>query len=144
MVFFSKYSIAQENKNSFEVYGYVQTDAGYNFNSIDPNWFDVMRPTKLPSYPGQFAPDGNVYYSIRQSKLGVRSSTETGMGILKTVVDFDLVGFGKSVGQTAFHVVNAYAEMGHFGAGQTPTPFMDLEACPATLDYWGLYRERFS
>ncbi|HEY4325078.1 MAG TPA: DcaP family trimeric outer membrane transporter [Mucilaginibacter sp.] len=135
--FISTYSMAQDNKDSFEIYGYVNTDAGYNFNSIDPNWFDVMRPTKLPSYPNQFGPDGSVYYSVRQSKLGFKSNTETSIGELKTQFDFDLVGFGKGVGQTTFHVVNFYGQVGHFGAGQTPTPFMDLEACPTTLDYWG-------
>src|SRR5205814_2771670 len=37
---------AQDTK--FEVYGYVMTDAGYNFNQIQSDWFDVVRPTKLP------------------------------------------------------------------------------------------------
>ena len=44
------FSFAQTDKNYFEVYGFILTDGGYNFNSIDPNWFDVMRPTKLPKY----------------------------------------------------------------------------------------------
>ena len=41
---------AQENENEFEIYGQVMTDGGYNFNTIDPDWFDMMRPSKLPSY----------------------------------------------------------------------------------------------
>ena len=35
-----------------QVYGHVMTDAGYQFFTADPNWFDVMRPTKLPSVLG--------------------------------------------------------------------------------------------
>ncbi len=137
LLFVHFYSFAQENKNSFEIYGQVVTDAGYNFNTIDPDWFDVMRPSKLPSYPKEFSPDGNVFFSIRQSKLGIKSNTHTPLGELKTQFDFDLFGFGKDIGQTTFHVVNAYAQLGKIGAGQTASAFMDLNVFPVTLDYWG-------
>ena len=52
---------AQEQKKGLEVYGYVKTDIGYNFNQIDPNWFDVLRITQIPKYKDQFAPDGKTY-----------------------------------------------------------------------------------
>ena len=130
------FSFAQ-NKNSFEVYGFILTDGGYNFNSIDPNWFDVMRPTKLPKYKNQFGSEGNYFISVRQTRLGVRSITQTIMGELKTQFDFDLFGFGKDVGQTTIHLVNGFAQLGKFIAGQTPSTFMDTEVFPVTLDYWG-------
>ena len=31
---------------------------GYDFGRIDPAWFDVMRPTKLPSFENEFGADG--------------------------------------------------------------------------------------
>jgi hypothetical protein len=131
------YSFSQENESSFEIYGQVMVDAGYNFNSIDPVWFDMMRPSKLPSYKNEFGPDGNVFFGVRQTKLGIKSNTPTRMGELKTHFDFDLVGFGKDVGQTTIHVVNAYGQLGRVGAGQTASVFMDLDIFPNTLDYWG-------
>ena len=84
-------TVAQDDKNSLEIYGYIQTDGGYNFNSIDPNWFDVMRPTKLPKYNNQFGTDGNYFISMRQTRFGVRSITQTRFGILKTQFDFDFL-----------------------------------------------------
>ena len=33
-----------------EIYGFAQTDIGYDFNQVDPDWFDVLRVTKLPKY----------------------------------------------------------------------------------------------
>ena len=48
--------------SSIDLYGYVMLDSGYEFGQSDPNWFDVMRPTKLPSFRGQVAPDGKVYF----------------------------------------------------------------------------------
>jgi len=131
------YSISQESKNSLEIYGTINTDIGYNFNTIHPDWFDVMRPTKLPSYRNEYGPGGNVFFSIRQSKLGVKSSMFTSMGELKTQFDFDLIGFGKDAGQTTFHLINAYAQLGRLGAGQTSSAFMDPDVFPETLDYWG-------
>src|SRR5688572_21251171 len=131
------FSFAQTEKNSFEVYGFILTDGGYNFNSIDPDWFDVMRPTKLPKYKNQFGPAGNYFVSVRQTRLGVRSSTQTKFGELKTQFDFDLFGFGKDVGQTTIHLVNGFGQLGKFIAGQTPSTFMDTEVFPVTLDYWG-------
>jgi hypothetical protein len=131
------FSFCQENKNSFELYGTINTDIGYNFNAIHPDWFDVMRPTKLPSYQNEFGPGGNVFFSVRQTKLGLKTNTATKLGELKTQFDFDLIGFGKDAGQTTLHVINAYAQLGRVGAGQTPSAFMDPDVFPETLDYWG-------
>ena len=137
LILYPIYAFAQENKSSFELYGTAMVDAGYNFNSIDPNWFDVMRPSKLPSYKDEYGPDGNVFFSVRQTKLGVKSSTLTRLGELRTQFDFDLIGFGKDVGQTTFHLVNAYAQLGKIGAGQTASVFMDTDVFPTVMDYWG-------
>ena len=137
IILFPVFSFAQADKNYFEVYGFILTDGGYNFNSIDPNWFDVMRPTKLPKYKNEFGTDGNYFISVRQTRLGVRSSRATKFGELKTQFDFDLFGFGKDVGQTTIHLVNGFGQLGKFIAGQTPSTFMDTEVFPVTLDYWG-------
>jgi len=131
------FSFAQVNTNTFEVYGFILTDGGYNFNSIDPDWYDVMRPTKLPKYKNQFGPPGNFFLSVRQTRFGVRSSTATKLGELKTQLDFDFFGFGKDAGQTTIHLVNGFGQLGKFLAGQTPSTFMDTEVFPTTLDYWG-------
>ena len=50
------------------------TDAGYNANQIHPDWFDVVRPTKLPSIEGEYGSDGNAYFQctanpVRREKL---------------------------------------------------------------------------
>ena len=34
------------------VYGFAMTDFGFDLRTNDPNWFDVVRPTKLPSFFG--------------------------------------------------------------------------------------------
>ncbi len=111
--------------NTLDFYGFVMLDSGYQFRTNDPNWFDVVRPTKLPSGAGEFAPDGKVFYGVRQTRFGVKSTTPTHFGDLKTIFEFELFGTGIDAGQTTFRLRHAYGELGHFGAGQTWSPFMD-------------------
>lgn len=127
---------AQEEK-SFEVYGHIMTDAGINFGQIHPDWFDVMRPTKLPAYENEYGTDGNVYFSVRQTRLGFKSWIPTSLGELKTQFEFELFGTGVDAGQTTFRLRHAYGELGKFGVGQTWSPFMDIDVFPNTLEYWG-------
>lgn len=127
----------QEKGSTFEIFGHVMLDSGFDVKQIDPNWFDVARPTKLPSFPDEFAPDGKVFFGVRQSRFGVKSSTPTQYGDLKTWFEFELFGVGNQVGETMFRLRHAYGELGHIGAGQTWSPFMDIDVFPNSLEYWG-------
>lgn len=126
-----------KDENTFEVYGFAMIDAGYDIKTIDPNYYDVMRPTKLPSYSGQYAPEGKIYFSVRQTRFGVKSSTPTKLGNLKTQFEFELFGAGKDVGQTALRLRHAYGELGMFGAGQYWSAFMDPDISPQVLEKTG-------
>jgi hypothetical protein len=127
----------EEGETSFEVYGFAMLDAGYDFNTNHPDWFDTLRTTKLPSFRGEFDPRGKTYWGVRQSRLGVRSTTPTKWGELKTIFEFELFGTGVDAGQTTFRLRHAYGELGQFGAGQYWTAFSDPDAFPNTFEYWG-------
>ncbi|HEY6188782.1 MAG TPA: DcaP family trimeric outer membrane transporter [Pyrinomonadaceae bacterium] len=133
----SKAATHKTDGSTFEVYGFAMLDMGYQFKSNHPDWFDVIRPTKLPSFKGEFDPDGKTYFGVRQTRLGVRSSTPTKYGELKTLFEFELFGTGVDAGQTTFRLRHAYGELGQFGAGQTWSPFMDIDVFPNSLEYWG-------
>jgi DcaP outer membrane protein len=122
---------------TLDIYGFAMLDSGYDFKTTNPDWYDVVRPTKLPEYKGEFAPSGNVYASVRQTRFGVKSSTPTKYGDLKTIFEFELFGTGVDAGQTTFRLRHAYGELGQFGAGQTWSPFMDIDVFPNSLEYWG-------
>src|SRR5262245_23039691 len=126
-----------QSKPSFEVYGFAMLDIGHDFKQIHPNWTDTMRVTKLPSFENQYGEDNNTFAGVRQSRLGVRSSTPTALGDLKTTFEFELFGTGVDEGQTTFRLRHAYGEVGQFGAGQTWSPFMDPDVFPNSVEYWG-------
>ena len=126
-----------EESTEVEVYGHAMLDMGYQSKQNDPNWFDVVRPTKLPSFEGEFGDDGTFFSSVRQSRLGVKTSTPTSMGALKTIFEFELFGVGADAGQTTFRLRHAWGEIGQFGAGQYWSVFMDIDVFPNSIEYWG-------
>jgi len=130
-------SQSKQAKGFLDIYGFVMMDAGYDFKQVHPDWFDVVRPTKLPSYENEFGANGNTYFSVRQTRFGVKSEVPTGLGALKTQFEFELFGTGVDAGKTTFRLRHAYAELGQFGAGQYWSPFMDIDVFPNTVEYWG-------
>jgi len=122
---------------SLEIYGFAMLDMGHNFKQIHPDWYDTLRLTKLPASPNEFGEDNSTFSGVRQSRLGVRSSTPTTMGDLKTIFEFELFGTGVDSGQTTFRLRHAWGELGAFGAGQYWSPFTDPDAFPNSLEYWG-------
>jgi hypothetical protein len=124
-------------QNRHEIYGFVMTDAGYNSKAIDPSWFDVQRPTKLEAFENQFGDDGSTFFSVRQTRFGIKSWFPTDMGELKTTFEFEMFGVGVDAGQTTIRLRHAYGELGRWGVGQTWSPFMDIDVFPNTLEYWG-------
>jgi hypothetical protein len=126
-----------EESTEIELYGHAMLDMGYQTKQNDPDWFDVVRPTKLPSFDGEFGDDGTFFSSVRQSRLGVKTSTPTSMGDLKTIFEFELFGVGADAGQTTFRLRHAWGEIGQFGAGQYWSVFMDIDVFPNSIEYWG-------
>jgi hypothetical protein len=130
-------SLNAQDKNWFQIYGFAMTDIGYNFNQIQPDWYDVVRPTKLPTIENQYGTDGNAYFSVRQTRFGVKSGTPTALGELFTQFEFEMFGTGSDAGQTTIRLRHAYGELGQFGVGQYWSPFMDIDVFPNTVEYWG-------
>jgi hypothetical protein len=127
----------QDAKPKLEIYGFIMTDAGFNGTRGNPNWFDVVRPTQLPAFEDQFGPGSDFFFSVRQTRFGTRATIPTALGDVKTTFEFEMLGVGVDAGQTTFRLRHAYAELGHFGAGQTWSPFADFEVLPTNVENWG-------
>ncbi len=124
-------------KPRLDIYGFAMLDSGFQFKQNDPNWYDVVRPTKLPSFENEFGEDGHYYAGVRQSRLGVKGFIPTSVGEIKTIFEFELFGTGVDAGQTTFRLRHAWGELGQIGAGQSWSPFMDIDVFPNSVEYWG-------
>ena len=120
-----------------DLYGFAMLDMGYDFGQNNPDWFDVMRPSKLPAFRDEFGHDGRFYSGVRQSRLGVKSWIPTSNGEIYTIFEFEMFGTGVDAGQTTFRLRHAYGQWKQFGAGQTWSPFMDADVFPNSVEYWG-------
>jgi hypothetical protein len=126
-----------EPKPWLDIYGFANLDMGYDFKQVNPDWYDVVRPTKLPAYTDEYGSNGNFYMSVRQTRFGARSEVPTKLGPLKSDFEFELFGTGVDAGQTTFRLRQAYGELGQFLGGQTWSTFMDPDIFPNTVEYWG-------
>src|SRR5687768_10119384 len=72
----------EKKRVSMEIYGFAMMDAGYDFKQVHPDWYDTMRPTKLPSFKNEYGADGETYFGVRQSRLGVKGFLPTKFGEL--------------------------------------------------------------
>jgi hypothetical protein len=120
-----------------DIYGFGQADMITDFRRTDPNWFDVVRPSKLPAGPLDFNANGNFYSSVRQSRLGAKGTLPTSHGDVFAQFEFDMFGVGPDAGQTTIRLRHAYGQWKQIGAGQTNSQFMDVDVFPNILDYWG-------
>jgi len=129
--------VKDSSGSTFDIYGFAMLDTGYQFEQNNPDWYDVLRPTKLPAYKDEYGDDGSWWAGVRQSRLGFKSFTPTSAGDLKTIFEFELFGVGDDAGQTTFRLRQAWGELGQFGAGQTWSTFMDIDVFPNSIEYWG-------
>ena len=72
--------------------------------------------------------------SAGQSNLSINSSTPTQYGAMTTRLGVDLFD---SQGNAKFNLTHLWGELGNWGAGQTFSGFMDIDAFPNIMDYWG-------
>ncbi|MBC5785394.1 porin [Ramlibacter sp. USB13] len=124
-------------KPRVEVYGQAMLDAIHDAKRMNPAWQAALRPSQIPvQCPGDpgCGKDGAFTMSVRQSSLGVRAAIPTTAGEVKTDLAFDLFG---TDGSTSIHWLRAWAELGRWGVGQTDSAFMDIDAFPGIIDYWG-------
>jgi len=124
-------------KQGLEIYGFGQADAIVDFQQNNPDWYDVVRPSKLPAFHNEFGQDGHFYLSPRQSRFGVKGELDTDKGPVKAQFEFDMFGVGIDAGQTTIRLRHAWGQWRQVGAGLTNSEFMDVDVFPNILDYWG-------
>ena len=121
----------------FDIYGFVMADAIYDFKRVDPDWNDTLRVSTIPTQDGQYGRDGEFVYSVRQSRLGFATDSDTSGGKVSALFEWELFGVGGDAGQTTPRLRHAWATWNNIGAGQTWSNFMDADVFPNTIDYWG-------
>lgn len=122
---------------SLEIYGFAQVDYTQDFNRVNPDWEDALRPSRIPTADGQFGDDGQASISVKQSRFGIKGSQEIAGKPATFKFEFDMFGVGENAGETHMRLRHFYGTWGPILVGQTNTTFMDVDIFPNTVEYWG-------
>lgn len=126
---------------TFEVRGFVELDAIYDFKRVNPAWNAMLRPDTIPTTPGTYGEDGEFILSPRRTRFGFQAAYPLGAFTLKSKVEIDFFGRGTSrpdlIGQNTIRLFNAFAEWGPLFVGHTLTNFADADYGANYLDIWG-------
>lgn len=116
---------------SIQIGGFVQLDAIVDTNTIGSK--DSFVVSSIPTN-GESA--GQTSFSVRQTRLFVKTNTPTQLGSFITYVEGDFFG----PDGTDFRLRHAYGQIGDTQqvlAGQTYSTFVDASTYPAIFDYQG-------
>ena len=131
----------QSGTATYELYGFAQADLIQDFKRVRSDWNATLRPSRIPTTPGQYGSDGETIFSVRQSRFGVKASVPLGGNALKARLEFDFFGASSgrpdAGGQNGVRLRHAYGEWGPWLVGQTHSLFMDADLWPNIVDYWG-------
>lgn len=118
---------------TIEIYGFVRAEAFYDsdFNQGDLSSIGALNAGNET--------DGEFNTSVRVSRFGIRSSTESGIGTIGTQLEFDLFGSGGDESTSPnLRLRHANVTIGdNWLFGQFWTNFMPLGDYPRTSDFNG-------
>ena len=57
-----------EGNTKVDLYGFVMVDMGYDVDQVNPDWYDVLRPTKLPAFTDEFGHDYRGFLALAASR----------------------------------------------------------------------------
>ncbi len=115
---------------SLQISGQIWLDAIYDDGEMTNR--AGFQPSSISYDKG--ATSDNTTLSAGQSNLTVNSYTPTKYGAMITRIGVDLFD---TQGNAKFNLTHLWGELGSWGAGQTFSGFMDIDAFPNILDYWG-------
>ena len=129
--------------------GYIKLLVNYDDKTVDagPYVGDILSAYDAPlDNASDDTKDSNLRMTARESRLFVKTKTDTGSGILKTHFEGDFYGGADNVSRTwsgneTFRIRHAYGDFAsgpyELLAGQTWSNFMDLAAGVPSMDIAG-------
>ena len=118
-----------------EIGGYIKTDFIYDFDEALGDAFNVDGISITDA-------DDNARFRAhaRQSRLFIKTTTQTNSGPLKTHLEFDFFGSnGNEIFSNSYspRLRHAYGTWNGWTVGQTWSNFMPIESYPTTVDFNG-------
>lgn len=123
------------SNTSVQIGGYLKLDA---IHDRDQDLGDTLYVDGLSTSGAQR--EGHFRLHARESRLFLKTTTPTDLGLLRTHLEADFFGGGGDEvfsNSRSFRIRHAYGELGRFLAGQTWSNFMHFAGYPETVDFDG-------
>jgi hypothetical protein len=69
-----------------EFFGQLVSDVIHDFNVVNPDFYDVLRPTQLPAFQDEFGRNNHSWFSVRPTRIGTRLTVPTDAGHIKGII----------------------------------------------------------
>ena len=129
---------AADTSIKIEIYGFTQGDMINDFKTNNPDWFDVNRPSRLPAFEDEFG--AQRAHLAQRASVALRHEGAPSRRARSRSPSCS-IGISSASASTParrrFGRATCTDSGGVFGAGQTESPFMDLDVFPNILEYWG-------
>lgn len=122
----------EEAKLQIRWRGYVKFNAYYDYNGLKST--EGFLTYEIPVDPNLNKNYTGLYAGARQSRLGMETSINSKIGLIRTYIEGDFAG---SAYPFAFRLRHAYGQLGYWTFGHTWSTFADLAAIPRTVDLEG-------
>ncbi len=99
---------AMAGDTTYNFYGHVMLDAGYDTKQVDPSWYDVMRPPSSPLTRINSARTDMFFAFAR--RVSVCAHRRRRIRDMKTQFEFELFGTASTPVRRPSVCVNAYGE----------------------------------
>jgi hypothetical protein len=122
----------EEAKLQIRWRGYVKFNSFYDYNGLKST--EGFLTYEIPVDPNLNKNYTGLYAGARQSRLGMETSINSRIGLIRTYIEGDFAG---SKYPYAFRLRHAYGQIGYWTLGHTWSTFADLAAAPRTVDLEG-------
>ncbi len=112
--------------------GYVKFNSYYDYSGLKST--EGFLTYEIPVDPLLNKNFTGLYAGARQSRLGMETSINSKIGLMRTYIEGDFAGSNYPL---AFRLRHAYGQIGYWTFGHTWSTFTDLAAIPRTVDLEG-------
>ena len=122
----------EEAKLQIRWRGYVKFNTYYDYSGLKST--EGFLTYEIPVDPLLNKNYTGLYAGARQSRLGMETSINSKIGLMRTYIEGDFAGSSYPL---AFRLRQAYGQIGFWTFGHTWSTFSDLAAIPRTVDLEG-------
>ena len=126
-----------DGQTQVKLYGSVRADATYDFKGTNADTTNINNPTNKVPLNSANATEDALNVTAATTRFGLDFSRPSDIGEITGKIEADFMGSSGTNGTGSLRVRHAYVNVGKWLAGQTTSPFVNVDTAPETVDFNG-------